>query len=166
MFISNNRTSFYLWGKENWVKHRKVSKYYDTDCRFNGLLSRNNLPRIKDGACVINLDDKNSKGTQWVSLFIDKNIVIYFDSFAIESIPQELLKKVKGKSITHNIFRVQDNESIMYGFYCITFIGYMLAEKTLLDYTNLFSPNSYKKNGKIIYNYFKDKYGRRGKSRV
>ena len=45
----------------------------------------------------------------------------------------------------------------MCGFFCIAFIEYMLAGKTLLDYTNLFSPNDYKKNGKIIYKYFKDK---------
>ena len=44
---------------------------------------------------------------------------------------------------------MQDNKSIM------------LAEKTLLDYTNLFSPNDYKKNDKIIYKYFNDKYDRR-----
>ena len=42
----------------------------------------------------------------------------------------------------------------------------MLVGKTLLDYTNLFSLNSYKKNGKIISKYFKDKYGRRSKSQV
>ena len=49
-------------------------------------------------------------------------------------------------------------------FYCIAFIAYMLGGKTLLDYTNLFSPNDYKKNDKIIYKDFKDKYGRRSKS--
>ena len=49
----------------------------------------------------------------------------------------------------------------MCGFYCIAFIEYMLAGKTLLDYTNLFSPNDYKRNDKIIYKYFKDKYGRK-----
>ena len=49
-------------------------------------------------------------------------------------------------------------------FYCISFLKYMLAEKTLLDYTNLFSPNDNKKNDKIICKYFKDKYGRRSKS--
>ena len=32
MFMSNNRPSFHLWWKENLVKHRKVSKYYETDC--------------------------------------------------------------------------------------------------------------------------------------
>ena len=45
----------------------------------------------------------------------------------------------------------------MYGFYYIAFTEYMLAGKTLLDYTNMFSPNDYKKNGKLIYKYFKDK---------
>ena len=52
----------------------------------------------------------------------------------------------------------------MCGFYCIAFIEYMIGGKTLLDYTNLFSPNDYKANDKIIYKYFKDKYGRRSKS--
>ena len=76
------------------------------------------------------------------------------------------IKKIKDKSIIHNIFRILDNESIMCGFYCIAFIEYMLAGKNLLDYTNLFSPTDYQKNDKIVYKYFKDKYGRRSKSRV
>ena len=46
-------------------------------------------------------------------------------------------------------------------FYCIAFIEYMLTGKTLLDYTNFFSTNDHKKNDKIIYRYFKDKYCRR-----
>ena len=46
--------------------------------------SRNNLPKIKDGAYKINLHDKNSKGTHWVSHFIDKNAIISFDSFGID----------------------------------------------------------------------------------
>ena len=52
----------------------------------------------------------------------------------------------------------------MCAFYYIAFIEYMLAGKTSLNYTNLFCPNDYKKNDKIIYKYFKDKYGRRSKS--
>ena len=50
--------------------------------------------------------------------------------------------------------------------FSIAFMRYMLAGKTLLDYSNLFSLNDYKKNDKIIYKYFKDKYGRRSKSWV
>ena len=54
----------------------------------------------------------------------------------------------------------------MCGFYCIAFIEYILAEKNLLDGTNLFFLNHYKKNDRMIDKYFKDKYDRRSKSRV
>ena len=43
-------------------------------------------------------------------------------TFGIEYIPQEVLNKIIDKSITHNIIKLQDNESIMCGFYCIAFI--------------------------------------------
>ena len=51
-------------------------------------------------------------------------------------------------------------------FYCISFTEYMLVGKTLIDYTSLFSPNDYKKNDEIIYEYLKDKYGRKSNSQV
>ena len=54
----------------------------------------------------------------------------------------------------------------MCGFYSIAFIEYVLAGRVLLDYTNLFSPDDYKKNDKTMCKYFKDKYGRRNKSGV
>ena len=104
------------------------------------------------------------KGTHWVSLFIDNNLALYFDYFGTGYIPQEVLNKIRDKSITHNIFRIQANKSVMCGFYCMAFIEYMLSRKTLLDYTNSFSPNDYRMNDKIMYKYFKDEYGRRSKS--
>ena len=124
------------------------------------------MHRIKDGTYLINIDETNSKGTHWVSLFIDKNLAVYSDSFEIEYIPQKILNKIKDKSITHNIFRIRDNESVMCGFYYIAFMEYRFAGKTLLEYTDLFSVSDYKKNYKIIYKYFKDKYDGRSKSRV
>ena len=90
-------------------------------------------------------------------MFIDRSTAVYFDSFGTEYFPLEVLNRIRDISITHNIFRIQNNESIMCGFYCIAFIEYMLAGKTLLDHTNLFSPNDYKKNVKIIYKLFKNK---------
>ena len=38
----------------------------------------------------------------------------------------------------------------MCGYFCIGFINFKLKGKSLLEYTNLFSPNYYEKNGKII----------------
>ena len=40
---------------------------------------------------------------------------------------------------------MHDNQSVMCGFYCIAFLEYMLARKTLSDYTDSFSSNDYKK---------------------
>ena len=60
------------------------------------------------------------------------------------------------RNIKANIYRVQANNSVMCGYFCIGFIGFMLAGKTLTDYTNLFSPYDFNKNGSIILTYFKD----------
>ena len=53
-----------------------------------------------------------------------------------------------------NIFRIQAYNSIICRYFCIGFIGFMLAGKTLIEYTNIFSPNDFKKNDSIILNYF------------
>ena len=50
------------------------------------LFSRDNLPRIKDGAYVININDNKSKGAQWVSLIFDRNTAMYFDLFFLNQI--------------------------------------------------------------------------------
>ena len=135
-----------------------MTKYFNYERRFNGVFSRDNLPRMKDGVYVIILYDQQSKGTNWVSLFIDRNLEVYLYSFGIEYILPELLNKIKDKFNAHNIFRIQDDDSIMYRFYCTAFIEYTIAGKTLLGYTNLFSLNNYQKNDKVICKYFKDKY--------
>ena len=62
-------------------------------------------------------------------MFIGNNLAVYVDSFGIDCIPLEVLNKIRDKSITHNTFRIQDNESIMCRFYCIAIIKYMLKEK-------------------------------------
>ena len=142
----------------------EITIYFKYEPRFNCVFSRNNLPGIKDRVYIASLGDKNSKGKHWVSLFIDKYTTVYFDSFGIKYVPLVVLNKIKDKSLTHNIFRIQDNESIMCWFHCIAFIAYIVAAKSLLDYINLFSPNDYRKNDKIVYKYVKDKYGRRSKS--
>ena len=43
----------------------------------------------------------------------------------------------------------------MCGYFCIEFINYMLKGKTLLDYTNLFSPNNFKKSDELLKEYLK-----------
>ena len=56
-----------------------------------------------------------------------------------------------------NIFRVQANDSVMCGYFCIGFIDFMLAGKKLTDYANLFSPHDFKKNDNVILSFFKNR---------
>ena len=148
----------------------EISEYYANEPRFNGVYSRNNLPnKIKKGAYVINLDEYENTGTHWVSLFVKPKYTtessssertVHFDSFGVEHIPKEINKFIRSKELGHavrneiksNIFRIQAYDSIMYGCFCIEFINYMLKGKTLLDYINLFSPNDFKMDDRIIKN--------------
>ena len=82
------------------------------------------------------------------------NNIIYFDSFGVEHIPKEIKKFIGNKNIITNIYRIQAYDSIMCGYFCTGFIDFMPKGKSLLDCTNLFSPNEYEKNDKIILKYF------------
>ena len=85
---------------------------------------------------------------------MQNNNVICFDSFGVEHISKEIKAFIKNKNIKTNTFRVQEHGSIMCGYFCIGFIDFMLAVRTLTEYTNLFSPNNFMKNDDIILNYF------------
>ena len=106
------------------------------------------------GAYVINLDEYSDIGTHWVSLWVNDKNVTYFDSLGVEHIPKEIKAFINNKNIKTNIFRIQAHESMMCRYFCIGFIDFMLKEKTLTEYTNVFSPNNFKKNDEIILNYF------------
>ena len=129
----------------------EISEYYENDPRFNGVYSRDNLPEnIKKGGHVINLDEYEDAGTHWIALYVKNKKVLYFDSFGVEHAPKEIIIFIKNKDIIANIFRSQAYDSIMCGYFCIKFIDYMFDDKTLIDYTNLFSPHDFKKNNNII----------------
>ena len=112
--------------------------------------------KIKDGAYVINLDEHAETGTHWIALFCNRNETVYFDSFGVEHIHEEIKEFIVNKNIKANIFRRQANNSVMYGYFCIGFIDFMLADKKQTDFTNLFSPYDLNKNDQIILSYFKD----------
>ena len=110
----------------------EIQRYYQNEPKFNGVYSRINLPRVKDETYVISLDEFKSIGTHWIALYVNANNLIYFDSFGLEHIPEELKKFVENKYII-NIYRIQAYNSIMSGYFCIRFINSMLKGKSLLD---------------------------------
>ena len=117
----------------------EIQKYYQNKPKFNGVYSRNNLPKIKDGSYVIDLDEFKSIVTN----------VTYFDSFGVEHIPKEIRKFIRNKNITTNVYGIQAYYSIMCRYFCIGLTDFMLKGKSLLEYTNFFSPKDYKEIDKI-----------------
>ena len=104
----------------------EIQKYHQNEPRFNGVYSRDNLPKIKDGAYVINLDEYSDIGTHWVVLYVRNNNITYFDSFGVEHIPKEIKTFInRSLSIKKNILEYKH-------------MIHMLAGKTLTEFTNLF----------------------------
>ena len=137
----------------------EVQKYYQDESRFNGVFSINNLPKkVKDEAYVIKLDEYAYVGTHWIALFCNKNEIVYFDSFGVEHVPEEIKEFVGNKNTIANIFLVQANNLVMYGCFCIGCIDFMLAGKKLSDFTNMLYPHDFEKNDSIILSYFKDEW--------
>ena len=112
------------------LKNFEMQRHFQNEPRFIGVFSRNNLPKkIKDGTYVINLDECADVGTHWVALFYNRNEIVYFDSFGVEHVPEEIKEFIGNKNTKANIFRVQANDSVMCGYFCIGFIDFMLAGK-------------------------------------
>ena len=129
---------------------------------MNAQLQLNNaassFTKTKDGTYIVNLDGYEPIGTHWIALYFNDNNwsacygANYLDSFWIEHISKGV-KKIIGKKNTM-IYRIQAYDSIMCGYVCVGFIDFMLNGNSLLDYTNLFSPNKYEKNDKTIIKHF------------
>ena len=75
----------------------EIQKYYQHKTKFNGAYLRNDLPKIKNEAYVINLDMYKSVGTHWIALYVNNNNVTFFGSFGVEHIPKKLKNSLATK---------------------------------------------------------------------
>ena len=78
----------------------EIQKFYQNGPKFNGVYSRNNLPNMKIGTYVINLDEYKSTKTHSIALYANGNNIMYFDIFGVEHIPKV------NKNIVTNIYRI------------------------------------------------------------
>ena len=77
----------------------EIQKYYRKEPRFNGVFSRDNLPnKVMDGAFVISLDEYADVDTHWIALFCNRNENVYFDSFGVEHVSEEIKEFVGNKN--------------------------------------------------------------------
>ena len=85
-----------------------------------------------------------------MALFCNRNEIVYFGTFNVEHVPKENKELVGNKNIKASILRVQANDSVMCGYFCVGFIDFVIAGKKLTDFTKLFSPHDFDKNDDII----------------
>ena len=121
----------------------EIQKYYQKEPKFNGVFSGNNLPEIKDGDYLINLDKYKSIGTHQIVLYVNGDNATYFDSFEVEHTPKDIKKsqKIKNENVPANVYRRQAYNSIMYECFCIACIDFILRDKIsqiiLIQLTNM-----------------------------
>ena len=86
----------------NLLTNFEIQKYYNNESRFNGVFSRNNLPKkIKDGAYIINLDEDADVGTHWIALFCKKMKLL----ISIALVLKIFMKKLK--NLLKNSFEIK-----------------------------------------------------------
>ena len=133
----------------------EIQKHYLNKPRFNGAYSRNNLPKkIIDRDYVINLDEYADVGTYWIALFCRKNEIVYFDSFGVGHVSEEIKEFIRNKNIKTNVFGLKPNNSKICGCFCIGFIDYILSSEKLTDFTSMFFHYHFEKKRQYNFRLF------------
>ena len=141
----------------NILTNFETQKHYENQPKFNGVYSRNNSAKVKNGTYVINLDECKSIRTLWIAWYVNgNNGSASYDGITLTTSELNTVqKRLKNSWETKilKIYRMQGYDSIMCEYFCIEFIHFMVKGKSLLDYTNLFYPNEYEMNEQIILKY-------------
>ena len=99
----------------------EIQKYYQNELKFNGVYWKNNLPKIKDETYVINLYEYKSIRTHWIGLYVNGDDVTHFDRFGVKCI-QKNKKFTNNNNIKANIYRIQENDSMTWEYFCTGYL--------------------------------------------
>ena len=114
----------------------EILLYYQNETRFDGVYSRDNLlDKVKDGAYIINRDEYSDIETHPIALYALIHNTTYFGSFGVEHIPKQVKIFIDKSIVIENVFSIQVYDSIMCGYFCIRFIDFIFAGKTLTNFS-------------------------------
>ena len=85
----------------------EIQKYYQNESKVDGVYSRNNLSKIKDGTYITNPDECESRESHQIALYVNAENVTYFDGFGVKHIPQNLENSLEIKNIKASIYKKQ-----------------------------------------------------------
>ena len=137
--------------------------------KYDGVFSRDNIPN-KNGMYIINLDSKIGLGTHWVSVIIESNQLLYFDSFGL--IPPYELLYLRPKYY-YNFLQYQPINSFLCGYYCLYFLNEFdklssspKLKSSIEKFNKIIEPFHIKElsnNDNFIKKYFTNIYNNNGK---
>ena len=68
----------------------EMQKYYEHEPKFNGVYSGNNLSKINNEVYIIILDEYESIGTHWITLYVNDNNVTYLIALGLNIFQKKL----------------------------------------------------------------------------
>jgi hypothetical protein len=128
-------------------------QYYNNVKHFDGVYSRNNLPKIIEPKFyIVNLDDAKGPGTHWVCIYnCNHNACYYFDSFGVDPCEEVLrFMRQSHKKILGSTYQIQKLGTIMCGYFCIYVCNELMKNTPFHDILLKFDPIHYQNNDSII----------------
>ena len=115
---------------------------------FESCYSKDQIPLIKNNkSLILNLQNSNEPGSNWVSLSRKNDNIFIFDSFGVGHIPNKSYIIYRNYNIITNIYRLQDIDCNLCGMLCVLFCLYKVDSKIkFISFLNLFNPNNFLKN--------------------
>ena len=91
----------------------EIQIFYLNELRFNDIYSRNNLPKIKNGTIVINLDYQRTNQQELIRQVykINLNYATYIGTFEVENILKEIKKLIGKKNSATNVYQIEAFDS-------------------------------------------------------
>lgn len=138
------------------LSNTQINQYLDSYSKYQGCFSCLQLPKIKNGFYVVNLDNFNLNGTHWLSVWVTPKTIYYCDPFGQIPNSQTFKWMLTGnKKIYYNTRQLQELKSDACGYFAC-FIGIQLLKnhKTFIQVMSMFSDNT-KVNQNMLKRFFK-----------
>ena len=145
------------------MNSREIEKILHSEKSFMGCFAFDNLPKFPKlfpAKIIINTGSVNSEGDHWISMIMTSKICLYFDSFGLPVLNQEILNWLERKynRLTYSDICIQNFDSHMCGAFCIAFLENVHDKKTFKRYLNSFSHINLKKNDITMEDYLRSRF--------
>jgi hypothetical protein len=124
--------------------------------QFIGVFPRDQIPEnipINSGL-IINTDKAKDPGEHWVSIYLDNDVAVYFDSFGLIPMHREIiifLNKISPNGWYHNTIPFQSINADTCGMYCVYFLVNYFKTRNFNNFIKIFSHANNDSLAKLIY---------------